>query len=179
MQDDLVWEDWEGADYAAHGLTPPDRFYTDEEKKGMVGGTQGQSGEPLAAGIEPLTEDGFRATLTPGLPPCERKYRCRMPYGKWGGVWPHNFPAGYDDHILDMTIHPQMLQIHHLMMGAGPIRFDHNMSLNRVAPFHGQFWHSHPYVEDNLGPTTRPPQLGLVRTLAYPEGFAAEDDGGV
>ena len=40
MQDDLVWEDWEGADYAAHGLTPPDRFYTNAEKRGMVGGTQ-------------------------------------------------------------------------------------------------------------------------------------------
>jgi hypothetical protein len=50
------------------------------------------------------------------------------------------------------------------------LRFDHNTLLNRVPGFQGQRYHSHPYVEDNTGPTTNPggAALGLVRHCADP-----------
>ena len=69
------------------------------------------------------------------------------------------------------------LELHRRMLG-DDIRFDHNVALNRRGGYPGGGWHSHPYVEDEMGPTDRPPSLGLVRTLAYPEGFGAREDGG-
>jgi hypothetical protein len=47
--------------------------------------------------------------------------------------------------------------------------------------FGGQHWHSHSYVEDDAGPTTRAggAALGVTRGLVYPDGFSAENDGGL
>jgi hypothetical protein len=60
------------------------------------------------------------------------------------------------------------------------IRFDHNTLLSRRS-FIGQHWHSHNYVEDNFGATTTPggARLKLCRSLIYPDGFKAYNDGGL
>jgi hypothetical protein len=106
------------------------------------------------------------------------RLNCLHIYAYCLGIWPENFPCGYEPHIMDMLVHPQMLELHRRMLG-DDIRFDHNVALNRRGGYPGGGWHSHPYVEDEMGPTDRPPSLGLVRTLAYPEGFGAREDGGV
>lgn len=181
IQDEFVMDDrWSSGgvsafDYAALGLSPPSKAFARDERQGMVGSSQG-GGQQLAAGIEPLDEAERQACLTPhpvtGSPDPllmrETKYRQRMPIGKWGGVMPEHFPAGYSDHVLDMVIHPQMLDLHRMMIG-DELRYDHVVALNRKGGFAGQGWHSHGYVEDNEPPTARLPELGLVRTLAYPE----------
>ena len=61
-----------------------------------------------------------------------------------------------------------MIELHKLMLGP-EVRFDHNTLLSR-RDFVGQHWHSHGYVEDNAGVTTRPggAKLRLVRSLVYP-----------
>ena len=186
IQDELVMDNrWaNSAAFTELGLSPPRKLFTQAERQQMVGGCQ-ISGA-LTAGIEALDEAERQLTLTPhpltgardpSLTP-EPKYRQRLPMGKWGGVLPEHFPAGYDDRVLEMTTHPQMLALHRMMLG-NDIRYDHVVALNRKGGFAGQAWHSHGYTEDNQGPTTRLPSLGLVRTLAYPEGFSARDDGGV
>lgn len=181
---DECWTELRTADYAAMGLTPPNRIFSRAQRLQMVGSSQ-ISGA-LAEGIAPLSEKELLATFTPHprtkLPDLslipEQKYRQRMPLGKFGGVWPEHFPAGYNGHILDMVIHPEMLALHRLMLG-NDLRYDHCVALNRKGGFRGQQWHSHGYTEDNQAPASRLPTLGLVRTLAYPEGFAAENDGGI
>ena len=68
----------------------------------------------------------------------------------------------------------------------GPeIRHDHNTLLYRKEGFPGQNWHSHAHHEGGARPegpaavndvVTIPPlqnDLGLVRTLVYPEGYRA------
>ena len=188
LQDELVMDETrsrlKAADYATLGLTPPTRFYSKAERQEMLGSSQATGA--LAAGIEPTDEAERQATLTPHprtgahdvtLMP-ESKYRQRMPLGSWGGVLPEHFPSGYDERVLRMVTHPQMLALHRLMLGED-LRYDHVVALNRRGGFDGQGWHSHGYAEDNQVPTTRLPALGLVRSLAYPEGFSARNDGGI
>ena len=188
IQDEIVmdnrWDTLDADGFAALGLKPPTKFFTRTERQQMLGSSQ-VSGA-VATGVEPLDEFERQLTLTPHpltgardpmLIP-EPKYRQRLPMGKWGGVLPEHFPSGYDDFVLEMTCHPQMLALHRMMLG-DEIRYDHVVALNRRGGFGGQGWHSHGYAEDNHGPSTRLPALGLVRTLAYPEGFGAHNDGGV
>ena len=100
--------------------------------------------------------------------------------------------------------HPQMIKLQQILLGkntsnlsqllfsgtflrdaavfsGGPeVRFDHNTLLSRRS-FIGQHWHSHNYVEDNYGRTAEPggAKLRLVRSLVYPDGFGADNDGGL
>ena len=69
-------------------------------------------------------------------------------------------------HTLNFAV-SQMIELHKLMLGP-EVRFDHNTLLSR-RDFVGQHWHSHGYVEDNAGVTTRPggAKLRLVRSLVY------------
>ena len=39
--------------------------------------------------------------------------------------------------------------------------------------------HSHSYAEDGKVGSPEAPELGLVRTVAYPNGFSEEADGGI
>ena len=169
---DPAWDEMGAADFAALGLSPPERRFTREERAEMLGRSQGDN-QSLTQGIEPLDEAGRLATYTPhprtnrpdaGLIP-EHKYRQRMPVGDWGGVWPEHFPAGYNEHILDMVTHPQMLAIHRLTLGE-ELRYDHCVALNRRCGYEGGSWHSHGYTENNAAPAATLPALGMVMTLA-------------
>ena len=94
------------------------------------------------------------------------------------GYPPEMFPAGYDSFLMRTMLHPEMLSIHRSMLGP-VVRFDHNTLLNRKGGYGGTPWHAHPHHEDGLGRTTRVPALGQVRSLVYPDGFSAGQDGGL
>jgi hypothetical protein len=94
------------------------------------------------------------------------------------GFLPECFPPSHSPFLFDVVTHPQMLRLHRLMLGQ-EIRFDHCTLLNRLPSFRGQGWHSHSYAEDGNVGSPAPPELGLVRTIAYPDGFSADGDGGV
>ena len=95
-----------------------------------------------------------------------------------GGIFPEHCPILHDDWLLEAMTHPQMIALHQALLGSAEVRFDHNTLLSRRA-FIGQHWHSHNYVEDNCGPTTTPggARLRLCRSLLYPDGFRAHNDG--
>ena len=50
-----------------------------------------------------------------------------------------------------------------------------------LLPSHRWRWsqHSHSYAEDGKVGSPEAPELGLVRTVAYPNGFSEEADGGI
>jgi len=77
--------------------------------------------------------------------------------------------------------HPQMLALHRLLLATAEIRMDHVNCLNRAVPFAGQQWHPHGYpgAGDLEPPSAECGSLQVVRSLCYPSGFAAHDDGGL
>ena len=94
------------------------------------------------------------------------------------GFLPECFPPSHSPFLFDVITHPQHLGLHRLMLGQ-EIRFDHCTLLNRRPMFRGQGWHSHSYAEDGKVGSREAPELGLVRTIAYPDGFSASGDGGI
>ena len=94
------------------------------------------------------------------------------------GFLPECFPPSHSPFLFDVITHPQHLGLHRLMLGQ-EIRFDHCTLLNRRPTFGGQGWHSHSYAEDGNEGSCEPPELGLVRTVAYPDGFSANGDAGI
>ena len=101
----------------------------------------------------------------------------RWPHGR--GFPPELAPMAYDPFIAMCITHPQMVELHKMMLGP-EVRYDHNTLLSRRS-FGGQHWHSHDYTENDMGVTTRPggAKLRLVRSLVYPDGFGKHDDGGL
>lgn len=167
MQEPFGWEnvDWDGL-----GLQKPERYRTPEELQRILGGGQLGSGPP------------------PGTNYRGHQNEKRVPVMK--GYQPESFVAGYEPYIMFCLTHPQMMAVHKLMLGP-EVRLDHNTLLFRKEGFPGQNWHSHAHHEGRArgeGPAggedvvTIPdfqPDLGLVRTLIYPEGFKARGDGGL
>ena len=123
-----------------------------------------------------------RSADTPGKlrdPPVDMrdKQSMRWPLGR--GIVPEHCAMAYDTFLAACITHPQTIALHQLLIGPN-IRFDHNTLLSR-RDFPGQHWHSHSYMEDGCGVTTRPggASLRLVRSLIYPDGFADRNDGGL
>ena len=103
------------------------------------------------------------------------------------GLMPENFPAAYDDFILDViTGHPQMMELRRKLLGDRFV-LDHCVMLNWAPGSSGRRWHGHHYregqyeVEDEIGSgsavTIDFAQQQCVRTLCYPEGATIEDGG--
>jgi hypothetical protein len=151
LQDEMILKDW-----TPHGWEQPPL----DVKRRMLGGS-GSTGRPSFDLFQPPAE----ATRS--------RSRAKLPFGT--GSWPEHFAAGSDPFLMSILTHPQMLKLHRMMLG-DEIRFDHNTLLNRVPGFQGQRYHSHPYVEDNTGPTTRlgGASLLLARTLCYPGEYRNE-----
>eukprot|EP01052_Picozoa_sp_SAG31_P040667 SAG31_NODE_5945_length_2246_cov_3.237075_2_plen_402_part_00 len=151
--------------WAAAGLRPPSSLASPELRAALTGGTQlGSRDSTNLPGI-------FDGSDFIGLQDDKR-----VPFLQ--GFCPEAFACGYDAMLLNAYTHPQMLALQRQMLGP-ELRFDHCLVFNRKAGFKGGSWHTHAYSEDGLGPTTRNPTVGEARTLIYPEGFAAKDDGGL
>lgn len=161
---------WEKVDWEGLGLQKPERYRTPEEVQRILGGGQLGSGPPPGTGYR-----GHQGEK-------------RVPVMK--GYQPESFVAGYEPYIMFCLTHPQMMAVHKLMLGP-EVRLDHNTLLFRKEGFPGQNWHSHAHHEGRArgeGPKATgdvvnmpdlQPDLGLVRTLIYPEGFKARGDGGL
>ena len=85
---------------------------------------------------------------------------------------------------MNVLTHPQMLQLQRMSLGSDAIYFDHNQLLTRPPGYPGGAWHSHKVGggADNCGVASlsdyqAQPNFNL--TLCYPQGFEAEDDGGL
>ena len=85
---------------------------------------------------------------------------------------------------MNVLTHPQMLQLQRMSLGSDAIYFDHNQLLTRPPGYPGGAWHSHKVGAgaDNCGAANlseyqAQPNFNL--TLCYPQGFEAEDDGGL
>ena len=90
---------------------------------------------------------------------------------------PANVAMEYHPFLLNVLTHPQMLELHQRILRSTEIRFDHCSLLVRKPGFSGQATHSHAYTipeleRDEMG-------MQLVRTLAYPEGFGEDREGGL
>ena len=145
LQDEMILADW-----TPYGWEQPPLHV----KRRMLGGS-GSTGRPSFDLFKPPADANRSGN------------RAKLPLG--AGSWPEHFAAGSDPFLMSILTHPQMLALHRMMLG-DEIRFDHNTLLNRVPGFQGQRYHSHPYVEDNMGPTNRlgGARLLLARTLCYP-----------
>ena len=181
-EDDYEYLGWENVDWEGLGLQKPQRYRTCAELERVKGGGQ------LGAGPPPGT--GYHG----------HQNAQRVPVMK--GYSPESLVAGYEPYILFCLSHPQMIMVHKLMLGP-EVRMDHNTLLYRKEGFPGQNWHSHGHHEaigkDLSALRTVPPghkdmheplsevvslpdqqnDLGLVRTLIYPDGFRARGDGGL
>jgi hypothetical protein len=107
------------------------------------------------------------------------------------GIFIDHFSAGHLPFLMDVLTHQQMLQLQRALLGCEHVLLDHNSLLNRKGGYEGGGWHSHSMNSKNWAPMRefddgRPVtpehydrQPNFVLNLVYPEGFAAEDDGGL
>ena len=194
LNDSWLDHDWHAPDqWRAKGLYPPTTHpLTEHEVAGARGSCQVVS-RVLGRIFESVQESNRGTTAafdlarsesadTPGKlrdPPVDMrdKQSMRWPLGR--GIVPEHCAMAYDTFLAACITHPQTIALHQLLIGPN-IRFDHNTLLSR-RDFPGQHWHSHSYMEDDCGVTTRPggASLRLVRSLIYPDGFADRNDGGL
>ena len=175
--------DWHGTDWPAYGIEHTERrqTVTREELEHMCGGQ----------------ERGFG--LLPGHKVTGNWNPNKRRSGLWNeapvafppgvpnqGLLPSRFSPAYDEFLWDVCslAHPQFRSLQETLLSTtiDDIRMDHIHMLNRRGPDGGRTWHAHPYDQDGWGVTANPRDLGLglVRTLAYPDGCGlVEGDGGL
>ncbi len=166
----LVETDWEGVDWGACGLEHSPEAVTPAELEPALGGCQ----LPVPPGVRPAGFSHFLHRNIPGLA-----------FG-WGG-FPESHAVQHSEFLQYVAAHPDMLKLHSKLLGVPEeeIRFDHGLILNRKCGFRGQNWHSHSYrhegAPNGLDAHDEDAELGrsLVRTLCYPDGYAAESSGGL
>eukprot|EP01044_Picomonas_judraskeda_P007593 COSAG03_NODE_823_length_5728_cov_3.020075_2_plen_261_part_00 len=99
----------------------------------------------------------------------------KMPKSMHVPYVPANVAMDYHPFLQHVLTHPQMIQLHQLLLSTRSIRFDHCSLLVRKPGFQGQPTHSHAYgtpeLEGEMG-------MRLVRTLCYPGGFGKDREGG-
>jgi hypothetical protein len=91
--------------------------------------------------------------------------------------------VGHTKFLMQVMLHPQMMQLQRGLLGAEQIFFDHSQLLTRT-DYPGGAWHSHGGVPtDNCGPCESieeyDQQPNLLLCLCYPNGFKAEGEGGL
>ena len=157
LNDRLVKSDWTQIDWDTLGRTPPTKSLTVEEINNALGGSQKAPQSDDAAGVKTLRQHS---------------------------VFAEYFPAGHVPYLMNVLTHPQMLQLQRMSLGSDAIYFDHNQLLTRPPGYPGGAWHSHKVggSADNCGVASlseyqAQPNFNL--TLCYPQGFEAEDDGGL
>ena len=106
---------------------------------------------------------------------------------KYNNLLPEYFLCGHHDFFLQALCNPQMLELHARLLGVAPTELCHHHSsmLNRPVGFPDGPWHCHGDLGpafDAAGPTDSleeyDGQPNVVRTLCFPNGFAASGDGG-
>ena len=157
LNDKLLKSDWTQIDWQTLGRTLPEKSLTADEIKNALGGSQMVPQTDDEVGVETLRQ---HSVLT------------------------EYFPAGHIPFLMDVLMHPQMLQLQKLCLGCNDIYFDHNQLLTRPAGYAGGAWHSHKIGggADNCGvtsPLEYQAQPNFNLTLCYPQGFGAKKDGGL
>ncbi len=181
QNDSWLDHDWhEPTQWEKIGMNPPTApRLTEEDKQAARGGCQLLNGSGLGRifrSVEANNQEAVANGTHFGSGVLRDTRSVRWPKGL--GFFPEHCPILHDDWLLECMTHPQMIALHQTLLGSPEIRFDHNTLLSRRR-FIGQHWHSHNYVEDNYGPTTEPggAKLRLCRSLLYPDGFKAHNDG--
>lgn len=157
INDALLRSDWRAIDWEGLGRSVPERRLSDDEIERAIGGSQQAPQADDEAGVLTLRNHS---------------------------VFAEYFPAGHVPFLMDVLMHPQMLDLHRMALGTKAIYFDHNQLLTRPGGYPGGAWHSHRIGggNDDCGVAdleTYRAQPNSVLTICYPEGFEAEDDGGL
>lgn len=157
LNDRLLKSDWSEIEWEVLGRTPPTKSLTVEEINNALGGSQKAPQSDDEAGVKTLRQHS---------------------------VFAEYFPAGHVPYLMNVLTHPQMLQLQRMSLSSDDIYFDHNQLLTRPPGYPGGAWHSHKIGAgaDNCGVASlseyqAQPNFNL--TLCYPQGFEAEDDGGL
>ena len=157
LNDRLLRSDWSEIEWEVLGRTPPTKSLTVEEINNALGGSQKAPQSDDEVGVKTLRQHS---------------------------VFAEYFPAGHVPYLMNVLTHPQMLQLQRMSLGSDDIYFDHNQLLTRPPGYPGGAWHSHKIGAgaDNCGVASLPEyqaQPNFNLTLCYPQGFEAEDDGGL
>lgn len=157
LNDRLLTSDWNEIDWYGLGRTPPTKSLTEDEIDNALGGCQRVPQANDEAGVKTLRQHS---------------------------VFAEYFPSGHVRFLMNVLTHPQMLELQRMTLGSDDIYFDHNQLLNRPAGYPGGAWHSHRIGGgvDNCGIASlseyeTQPNFNL--TLCYPQGFSADEDGGL
>jgi hypothetical protein len=157
LNDALLRSDWSLIDWHGLGRPAPEKSLTAAEIENALGGSQRVPQSTDEAGVKTL---------------------------RLHSVFAEYFSAGHVPFLMDLLLHPQMLQLQRMCLGCDDVYFDHNQLLTRPAGYPGGGWHSHQIGagKDNCGNASleeyqAQPNANL--TLCYPQGFAADDDGGL
>ena len=166
-RDAFIRQDWRRTiDWAQLGRPIPPERVSKEEVARATGSTQSPPGSEAANGTTSL---------------------------KSHAIIPEYFPAGHVGFLMDVLTHPQMLRLHRTLLGSEHILLDHNSLLNRAPGYVGGPFHSHAMTSMNWralgemdsgrvpagGPAEYDSQPNFIISLCYPEGFEAEEDGGL
>ena len=157
LNDALLLSDWSLIDWLGLGRQPPQKFLAGTEIEAALGGSQKVPQSTDEAGVKTL---------------------------RLHSVFAEYFPAGHIPFMMNLMLHPQMLQLQRLCLACDEIYFDHNQLLTRPGGYPGGAWHSHRIGagKDDCGIASlaeykTQPNANL--TLCYPQGFAADEDGGL
>lgn len=149
--------DWTQIDWLDLGRKPPDRTLTHAERARAIGNSQQIPQKDDDAGVLTLRHHSVLAEY---------------------------FPAGHVPYLMNVLIHTQMLQLQRNCLGCNEIFFDHNQLLTQSCGYPGGAWHSHKIGagKDDCGSASldeyqTQPNTNL--TLCYPQGFSADNDGGL
>ncbi len=157
LNDRLLAADWGAVDWERLGRRPPTATVPVADISAALGSSQlvPQGGDE--AGVKTLRQNS---------------------------VFAEYFPAGHVPYLMNVLTHPQMLALQRLCLGCDTVYLDHIQLLTRAPGYPGGAWHSHKIGggHDNVGPVglddyRRQPNINL--TLCYPQGFSADDDGGL
>ena len=157
LNDILLTSDWSQIDWLGLGRTPPTKFLTAAEIDNALGGSQMVPQSTDDAGVKTLRQHS---------------------------VFAEYFSAGHVPFLMNVLTHPQMLQLQRMCLGCEAIYFDHNQLLTRSGGYPGGAWHSHRIGGDKddcgiASPSEYQTQPNSNLTLCYPQGFSADDDGGL
>ena len=157
INDALIRADWSQIDWEGLGRPSPENRLESEAIEKAIGGSQQVPQSDDSAGVLTLRNHS---------------------------VFAEYFPAGHLPFLMDVLTHPKMLALQRMALGTHDIFFDHNQLLTRPGGYSGGSWHSHKIGggHDDCGTAdlnTYRAQPNAVLNICYPEGFEAEDDGGL
>lgn len=157
LNDNLLQSDWSRIDWTGLGRRPPTKTLPPAAIANARGNSQ----------AIPQSDD-----------------ECGVLTLRRHSVFAEYFPAGHVPYLMNVLTHPQMLTLQRMCLASEAIYFDHNQLLTRAAGYAGGAWHSHKIGagKDDCGvasPDHYQAQPNAAISLCYPQGFAADADGGL